>query len=325
MQEVVGIDSGGTKTIAVRVSKPGAVTSVLRSAGIDPTAQSDWQQELTALLASLGHPAAATLGLPYFGEIGTVSHAQKAIALVGLGPEARVFNDVAIAHKGALAGDAGLFVLAGTGSMAWAVGPKGTARAGGFGDVFGDEGSAFWVARQALARASHEIDGRAEDTGFANRLCAVLEIEPSGLIEWTYAHDAKRAGLAAKSKDVARLAAGGDEVARDILHQAAAELHSAGQAASRAAGLDDSAPWAMGGGLLSDPIVSGELTRLMGRPSVPSQLPPVGGAVLDAAQRAGWPVDAAWIARLSKALEQALDRSVADQNSSEQTPERVQK
>ena len=68
-----------------------------------------------------------------------------------------LMHDAPIAHAGAFGGGSGVAVIAGTGSVAYArAGDGRTCTAGGWGYCFGDEGSAFWIARQAIERA---IDG----------------------------------------------------------------------------------------------------------------------------------------------------------------------
>jgi N-acetylglucosamine kinase len=213
-----------------------------------------------------------------------------------------VCNDVATAHLGAFEGGDGVLILAGTGSMAWAQGPQGTHRVGGFGDLFGDEGSAYWIGRAALATASRQIDGRLPDTGFATELCACVGVPVGGLINWAYGLTDRRAGIAALARDISGLAQGGNDAARGILVQAAQELALAGQTAAAQAGLGAPCPWAIAGGVFADAVVTTTLTGLMGHAAQPCALPPVGGALLDAARRAGWPVTDTWIATLARHL-----------------------
>jgi len=71
--------------------------------------------------------------------------------LRGLARRVRVISDAEAAFEGALGGGAGVLVLAGTGSIV--VGHNGAGswrRAGGFGPLLGDEGSAFWIGREWL-------------------------------------------------------------------------------------------------------------------------------------------------------------------------------
>jgi glucosamine kinase len=62
-----------------------------------------------------------------------------------------VYSDAQIALLGALGEAPGLLVLSGTGSIAIGRDARGGwARAGGFGPLLGDEGSAFWLGREWL-------------------------------------------------------------------------------------------------------------------------------------------------------------------------------
>ncbi|PWU23729.1 MAG: hypothetical protein C5B48_08045 [Candidatus Rokuibacteriota bacterium] len=73
--------------------------------------------------------------------------------LRALARRVRVMSDVEAAYLGALGERAGIVLLAGTGSMALARDGRGRwIRAGGLGPLLGDEGSAFWIGRQWLAR-----------------------------------------------------------------------------------------------------------------------------------------------------------------------------
>jgi len=71
-----------------------------------------------------------------------------------------VTSDAFIALSGATAGGPGLVAIAGTGSIAFGRNAAGrTARAGGWGYLFGDEGGAFSIVRQALRAALRHEEG----------------------------------------------------------------------------------------------------------------------------------------------------------------------
>jgi N-acetylglucosamine kinase-like BadF-type ATPase len=76
-----------------------------------------------------------------------------------------LLHDAPVAHAGALGGKPGIIVIAGTGSVAYGVGERGQAvTVGGWGYLFGDEGSAFWIAREALSGIMRDRDaGRSND------------------------------------------------------------------------------------------------------------------------------------------------------------------
>jgi N-acetylglucosamine kinase-like BadF-type ATPase len=61
-----------------------------------------------------------------------------------------------------LACEDGISVIAGTGSVAYGQYRGREARAGGWGELIGDEGSAYWIAREGLNLFSRMSDGRAQ-------------------------------------------------------------------------------------------------------------------------------------------------------------------
>lgn len=309
MKTVLGIDAGGTKTVVALVDETGAVLNYSVCLGLDPTRAENAEAELDdflqrALTAGADMPQAATVGLPFHGEIAAVTAMQHARVARHLGANARACNDVEVAHIGAFGGGDGVLLLSGTGSMAWARGPAGTARAGGFGDLIGDEGSAFWIGRRALALLSQEADGRRSASSFGNGILDALGIESDGLIDWVYSRQNPRSGIASIARHVSALGAAGTADAVSILKNAAAELAATASAAARAAGLAALHPLATAGGVFQDAVIRAELARLTNAEPVPGLLPPIGGAVLDAALRAGWAVDQAWLSRLGGELNQ---------------------
>ena len=297
---VLGLDGGGTKTNVAVVERSGAVVAFVAGAGMDPTAGDGWEARLAAMVGPLGGVERAVLGLPYYSEVPAISARQTAVAVEVLGPGARVQNDVGMAFEGALGGSEGVLILAGTGSMAWARGPKGVVRAGGFGDVFGDEGSAFWIGREALRIVSRHLDGRQRAAGVAAGILGGLGIAGEDLIAWTYGQP--RVAVAGVAVQVSRLAEAGNRDARGVLRRAARELGDLTIAAMKAAGLVRGARWSFAGGVLGNPVVRAGLEARLGLAPTPPMLPPVGGAVLVAARDAGWDTGAEFVATLARSL-----------------------
>jgi N-acetylglucosamine kinase-like BadF-type ATPase len=305
---VLGVDAGGTRSRAALALPDGTVIARAEGAGLDPTAGTDWRGDLGLLLAQLGAAvvgdvvAGAVLGMPFFSEVPEISTAQaEAAAALVRGPS-DVVNDVAVAAAGALAGRPGVLVLSGTGSMAWAEGPAGQARAGGFGDIFGDEGSACDIGRRALQLTSWHIDGRAHAPELAAAVLARIGCAPGGLIGWAYGAGRSRAAVAALAEAVAALAAKGDAQAGSILTVAAAQLAAQARAAAQSAGLPAAFDWTHAGGTFASPVLLGGVTSALGRPPLVPRLPPLGGALLMAARRAGWTVTDGFLDRMVKDL-----------------------
>lgn len=137
-----------------------------------------------------------------------------------------VTHDAAIALAGATATGDGIIVIAGTGSMAFARNAAGdTARAGGWGYVFGDEGCAFDIARQALRAALRMEEGWGPPTSLRQALlAATASAGANEALHRFYGPEWPRSRVAALAPLVDEAAAGGDAVALRILENAAQDL-----------------------------------------------------------------------------------------------------
>lgn len=137
-----------------------------------------------------------------------------------------VTHDALIALSGATAGEPGIIAIAGTGSIAFGRNAQGrTARAGGWGYVFGDEGGGFDLTRQALRAALRMEEGWGPATSLREML---LEATGAGnandLLHRFYTTDYPRPRIAAFSKLVDEAANHGDPVARELLALAGQQL-----------------------------------------------------------------------------------------------------
>lgn len=147
-----------------------------------------------------------------------------------------VANDAVTAHLGALGGEPGAVVVAGTGAIALAGDEHGWARADGWGTMLGDDGGGYWIARRALADALRAHDGRGGSETL--RAAATARFGPLDRIAGVV-YDAPDpvATVAAFTRDVADLARGGDERAVAIFAAAGRELARTATAALTRAGL----------------------------------------------------------------------------------------
>jgi N-acetylglucosamine kinase-like BadF-type ATPase len=139
-----------------------------------------------------------------------------------------VGHDAPGALAGALAGEEGIVVLAGTGSVACGEatrrGQRRFARVGGHGYLFGDEGSAFAIAREALAGALNceDLGGK---SGLQDSLLAHFKRPKLKTIAQDfYSGEISRDRLAAFAMKVDQLADRGDETARALMEKAAGKL-----------------------------------------------------------------------------------------------------
>ncbi|MET0319485.1 MAG: BadF/BadG/BcrA/BcrD ATPase family protein, partial [Duganella sp.] len=167
----LGVDGGGTKTAFALVDSAGRVlaqhqdsSAYYLEAGMDGVAAM-LVRGCAALFAAAGVTAAdvgyAFFGLPAYGEDRTVLPQLDALPRAVLGHGRYLCgNDMVCSWAGSLASRDGISVIPGTGSMAYGEYARRQARAGGWGELFGDEGSAYWIARAGLALFSRMSDGR---------------------------------------------------------------------------------------------------------------------------------------------------------------------
>ena len=138
----------------------------------------------------------------------------------------RFTNDAVIALLGATAGDPGLIAIAGTGSIAYGRNAEGrTARAGGWGYVFGDEGGAFDLVRQAVRASLRKEEGWGHATALREALLeATGAPDMNDLLHRFYTPAYPRSRIASYAVLVDEAARNGDGAAREILHNAAQAL-----------------------------------------------------------------------------------------------------
>lgn len=137
-----------------------------------------------------------------------------------------VTTDALIALSGATGGAPGIITISGTGSIAFGRNAEGrTARAGGWGYVFGDSGSGFDLARRALQAALRYEEGWGPSTVLHGMLIeATGARDANELLHSFYTTEYPRPRIAALSKLVDEAAQAGDAAALEIIEQAAGEL-----------------------------------------------------------------------------------------------------
>lgn len=209
----LGIDLGRTW---LRACLAGPDGRVLRRARLSAVPWGRLPEVLPGLKRRLGFRSLARLTL---GSAGLWSPASLAAARRLLRPWARrvaALSDVGLAHAAVFGGGEGVLVVAGTGSIALARDRRGRRRrAGGWGQLVGDDGSGFWIGREAL-----------RDAELRRRLRL-----PTPALAPTPQNVRKVAALAPKVLRLARR----DARARRVLREAA--RHLAGLAREAAQGL----------------------------------------------------------------------------------------
>lgn len=206
-----------------------------------------------------------------------------------------VDHDAATNLAGASAGQPGVVVIAGSGSIAYGLNAEGAeGRAGGLGYLMGDEGSAWWIGITALRAAAAAADGRGPDTALLPFVLDHFGLPTIRHLHGVlYAPSFERTMVSGLTVHVARLA-GTDGVARTIMSMAGEKLASMTVAAVR----QIHAPgepvdiYPTGGVFRAGDLVTGPFKQTLREqwPSVSVREPalePVFGALIRAYQAAG--------------------------------------
>ncbi len=232
---VFGIDGGGTRSRLAVCDGEGQV--VHRAEGGSTNIYSASPDAVRNNLRELLTPLARS---PLFGRI-----AAGCIGSAGLAREAEreqigsflreflpdtplhLCSDGEILLCGGLRSLEGYALISGTGSLALSRRSDGSIRrSGGFGYMLGDEGSAWWIAHEALVRTLRSSEGRDLPTRLLPRLLAACSLkERDDLIGYVH-HRAGKADIGALAPLVTEAAREGDPLAGDVLNAAAEELLS---------------------------------------------------------------------------------------------------
>ena len=260
---LLGIDGGGTGTDALLADEAGRVlgrghagASNIKAVGVIAglAALSD---ALANAFQSAGiaprSVAVACLGLAGFDRPEDHALLEAWNRDGGIAEVLLPVNDgeLVVAAASETPGGWGLGVISGTGSIAVGVGPDGqSARAGGWGALFGDEGSAYFLIREALRLVARRADGRDPaivGDPLTNGLCRSFEVaRPVDLVSAVYHPKLDRAALSAHAPAVVAAAEAGDPGAIGLIDRAARDLAETVAAVSRALGLDPETPTPLG-------------------------------------------------------------------------------
>lgn len=154
------------------------------------------------------------------------------------GAQIIIESDAFVASIGAIGIDPGILLIAGTGSIV--IGrdkARNMFRIGGWGPYFGDEGSGFWIGREAVREALRSLDLQAP-ADFSNRIAGRLGLK--SISEVVSAWASGKIGvpeIAGLFPEVVSIYP--QEPSRRILTQAASHLRSMVEIASKRVGLDD--------------------------------------------------------------------------------------
>lgn len=294
-----GIDGGGTKTKVECRDRLGKVLCRktfgpfnLNSIGED--AFTALLEEITEFLRKTGDCIAVCAGAAGVSNPRVRELLAQAMERAGIA-RWQLVGDHEIALHGALSGQPGCVLIAGTGSICCGRNGRGEfVRTGGWGHIIDDGGSGYALGRDALAAVVRQWDGRGRKTLLAEAVSEHLGVRtPQELTAYIYGGDKSR--VAAAAPLVEKCAAEGDETALQIYARAGEELAALAEAAARQLGLARCEVALLGGALEHDACLRRALqSRLAeiapGLQCVAPQQDAAAGAALMAAGLA-WPQD----------------------------------
>jgi N-acetylglucosamine kinase-like BadF-type ATPase len=311
LKTFLGVDGGGTKTEFVLVDASGQVlarhhegSAYYLEIGLDAL-QAMLARGIAATLGQVALSASqltfAFFGLPAYGEDSRLLDRLNTVASPTLEHgKYKCGNDMVCAWAGALACQDGINIVAGTGSIAYGEFAGGQARAGGWGELFSDEGSAYWIAREGLTLFSRMSDGRAAKGALYELLRAHYDITfDLDICAAIYgSNPAARSQIAQLATLVAEAARAGDTQARELFAAGVSELVAIVDAtrAQLAVPPGVALPVSYSGGMfkLTDLVLEpfNSALRASSHPydCVTPRLPPAAGAALYAAKCCGVPI-----------------------------------
>ena len=233
----LGVDGGGTKTAFALIDKTGRVLATHEAGtcyhievGIEGAKQileTGVRALVTKANISIDDIAYGFFGLPAYGEDSSLIKEMADLPASFLAKEKyRCDNDMVNGWAAAFNANDGINIVAGTGSIAFGVRQAKNARCGGWGELFSDEGSAYWIACKGLMAFTRMSDGRSAKGPLydiiktAYNIQFDLDITALVLSEWA----GERSKIAQVSALVYQAASAGDKQAICILASAGKEL-----------------------------------------------------------------------------------------------------
>jgi glucosamine kinase len=310
MEIVLAIDGGGSRTRCLAIDRQGRIVGsgesgpsnhllVSRDVVLDSLAEATsqtlaWSEALPEQVVCV---SAGMAGVDY--DKTGASEIEEAFRELGF-TRLLITGDMMIAHAGALGGRPGVLALAGTGSCIFGIGPNGEhVKVGGWGPVYGDEGSAYRIGQTALRVAARAYDGRGPQTMLVSALLRALELSAfPETLERVYIEKMEPRQIAALCRIAYEVAESGDDAAREIFIQAGEDLAEAVTAAARRLNLQESELFVSYQGSVFEAcdLVRARFTEVLKQTFssvaiTPPQFEPVVGALLIACESLGWKLD----------------------------------
>ncbi|SHK65575.1 BadF-type ATPase [Clostridium cavendishii DSM 21758] len=229
MEYIIGVDGGGTKTESVAYDLNGKVlyTSLTGFGNVlnnKEEALNNIKTGIKNIFEKLGKENVKGIYLGLAGsEVGDNTKVIHDAIKDEFEIENVVMNDGELALKATLKGEDGILTIAGTGSIAFGIKEDRQAKAGGWGHLLGDEGSAYKIAIEALKNMIHENDFSLPLSDLSKALLKELNVkEVDDIVAFVYSKTKDE--VASITKVVSSFAENGNEIALKIMQKEGLEL-----------------------------------------------------------------------------------------------------
>jgi N-acetylglucosamine kinase-like BadF-type ATPase len=310
MDYFLGVDGGATSTECAVCTDEGIVLGVGHGGASNHILAPGGRERARAAVDAALRDALASAGLAdvefraaQFGMTGINAHTEAARLLADVVAQTlrarlvSIDNDAHVARAGALACRPGVIVIAGTGSVAQGEDPAGRqVRAGGWGYIFGDEGSGFALGLGGVRAALRARDGTGPATVLTERIPPAIGRSLGGIPLDFYEGQLDRSQIARLARVVTAAADAGDAVSLSLVEEAAIALAElAGAVIRQLMWPEGPVPVAPVGGVFDAgptilrPLARALASRAPGAVLVPTRFAPAVGALLLALRSADYP------------------------------------
>ena len=306
MELFLGIDGGQSSTVAMIADEVGRVIGSAVAGPCNHVSSAEASAKLTQVVNACVSDACNSAGLDPLttrftgaccGMSGGPADKKDLLLRIIRADHLTVKTDGEISLTGALAGQPGIVVIAGTGSIAYGRDRFGkVCRAGGWGYIFGDEGSAFDIVRQAVRACLRQQEGWGSKTTLLPALLDATKVQSANdLLHLFYTPEWARSRIAALAELVDKVSYDDDAIARKILEEAGEYLASlAGFLRVQLVAKNGATQVSFSGGVFHSRVVVDRYQAAVGstqgcRCSAPA-MDPAAGALLEAYMAIGRPI-----------------------------------
>lgn len=267
----LGIDAGSSATKWAIVNDDGKEITRGKSIPVDghiyrEESRNQWSEFLSEIHKKIQVPITAI----YAGVTGASDFPEENLEIANVikeqFPTARVdvVIDVALGYRANVRNQRGVYLYAGTGSIAVYKDARGRIRTvGGWGYLLGDEGAGYWIGISALREILAELENGKSESRLSSMITNNGQTPTFNQIK-ELVYGSPRKNVAALAKEVIDFAKAGDHKSLEIIKSAAQELAILVERTRAVIG-DADGPVVFGGGIAraSQEIVD-EIARILG-------------------------------------------------------------